>query len=47
MTFLAILTDIFEILEDMFSTVFAKQSDAGCEYLHLKKKILQKAATTC
>ena len=47
MTFLAILTYIFEILKDMFSTVFAKLSDAGCGYLHLKKKILQKAATTC
>ena len=26
MTFLAILTDIFEILKDVFSTVFAKSS---------------------
>ena len=47
MTFLATLTDIFEILKDVFSTVFAKLLDAGCGYLHLKKKILQKAATTC
>ena len=47
MTILEILTDIFEILKNVFSTVFAKQSDAGCGYLHLKKKILQKAATTC